>query len=315
MIPDLSETLKLLRAIYRGQQAGYLTLTAIHPSKRLPTPSRHIPVTDKKAVHQALADLLAANAQGWGAYFSIALRKHPLERWKRGGQSDLLMLPALFADLDGDLSTSFQRIQAVGIAGMPAPSAMVGSGRGLHLYWFITPTTDFRTANLVLAGLAQRLGGDVTTAANALRLPGSRNTKSEINRPCQLLWLAEKRRYTLADFKAFQAETPSSQQPTELPMRWRAPPTLSNELNPALVEAVVHSLLRDYAGFIQKNGWIGALCPCGHSRDQPGRHFGFSPQHGVARCFGRHGQILLKELCALIGVDPAYHGGLYRKPI
>ncbi|MBZ0307099.1 MAG: hypothetical protein K8I82_13600 [Anaerolineae bacterium] len=312
MIPNM--TLHLLRAIYRGQHTGYLTLTAIHPSKRLPTPSRHIPITDRMAVHQALADLLAANAQGWGAYFSLALRKRPLERWKRGGQSDLLVLPALFADLDGNLSISFERIQQAGLAGMPAPSAMVGSGRGLHLYWFITPTTDFHTANLVLAGLAQRLGGDVTTAANALRLPGSRNTKPEVNRPCQLLWLAEQRRYILADFKAFQVETPP-RPPTELPMCWRAPPTLSDELNPTLVEAVVHSLLRDYAGFVQKNGWIGALCPCGHSRDQPGRHFGFSPQHGVARCFGRHGQILLKELCTLIGVDPAYNGGLYRKSI
>lgn len=96
-------------------------------------------------------------------------------------------------------------------------------------------------------------------------------------------------------------------------MRWRAPPNLSDELNPDLVEAVVHVLLRDYAGFVQHNGWIGALCPCGHSRDQPGRHFGFSPQHGVARCFGRHGQLLVKELCTLIGVDPASYGGLYRK--
>lgn len=320
MIPD--PTLQLMRAIYRGQQAGYLTLTAIHPSKRLPTPSRHISITDRTAVHQALADLLAANAQSWGAYFSVALRKHPLDRWKRGGQSDLLVLPALFADLDGDLSASFERIQQAGLAGMPAPSAMVGSGRGLHLYWLITPTTDFRTANLVLAGLAERLGGDVTTAANALRLPGSRNTKPDVNRPCQLLWLAEKRRYTLADFIPFQAETPPPRQPTKLPIRWRAPPPtlrgdkptlLSDELNPDLVEAVVHILLRDYAGFVQNNGWIGALCPGGHSRDQPGRHFGFSPQHGVARCFGRHGQILLKELCTLIGVDPASYGGLYRK--
>ncbi|MDL1887999.1 hypothetical protein FBQ96_00185 [Nitrospirales bacterium NOB] len=131
MIPDT--TLHLLRTIYQGQPAGYLTLTAIHPSKRLPTPSRHIAITDKTAVHQALDELMIANAQGWGAYFSVALRKHPLERWKRGRQSDLLMLPALFADLDGDLTTSFERIQVAGRAGMPAASAMVGSGRGRHV--------------------------------------------------------------------------------------------------------------------------------------------------------------------------------------
>ncbi len=310
MIPDT--TLHFLRTIYQGQPVGYLTLTAIHPSKRLPTPSRHIAITDKAAVHQALTDLMTANAQGWGAYFSIALRKYPLERWKRGGQSDLLVLPALFADLDGDLTTSFERIQIAGRAGMPAASAMVGSGRGLHLYWFITPTTDFHTAHRVLAGLAQQLGADVTSPTNALRLPGSHNTKPDVNRPCQLLWLAEHRRYTLADFHAFQIESPPRQQQAVSPIWWRAPPTLSDELNPDLVEAVVHILMRDYSGFVQKNGWIGSLCPCGHSRDQPGRHFGFSPLHGVGRCFGRHGQILLKELCTLIGVDPARYGGLYQ---
>lgn len=314
MIPD--ETLQLLRAIYRGQREGYLTLTAIHPDHKDRAPSRHLHIRDKTAVHQGLQDLLKANAQGWGAYFSVALRREPLGRWKRGGFSDLLTLTVLYADLDGDLSTSFERIQRSGLGGMPAPSAMIGSGRGLHLYWLLDDTTDFQTANHVLGGLAQQLGGDEVRVTQALRLPGSRNTKPEVNRACKLLWLAENRRYTLGDFAAY---VPPSPEPP--PLRPRAPPPtlrrskspLSDQINTVLVEAVTDVLLREYGGFVQKNGWIGSLCPCGHTRDAPGKHFAFNPASACGVCLGRHARLLLKELCDLLRLDPADYGGLYRQ--
>jgi len=302
-------TLQLLRAIYRGQREGYLTLTAIHPSKRQYTPSRHLHITDKNGIHQALADLMCANRQGWGAYFSVALRKEPLGRWQRGGQADLLALTALYADLDGDLSQSFERIRKSCMAGLPAPSAMVGSGRGLHLYFLLSePTRDFQTANRVLAGLAKTLGGDQVRVTQALRLVGTCNTKPGVHRACKLLWLAEDRRYTLADFAAFAEPQKPPVSPTM--RRNRAPPP--DQINPALVDAVVDRLLREYGGFIQKNGWIGALCPAKHAVDQPGKHFAFNPRCAVGRCLGRHGQYRLKELCTLLHIDPASYGGLYR---
>lgn len=306
MIPE--ETLQLLRAIYRGQREGYLTLTAIHPDKKQRTPSRHLHICDKAAIHQSLEDLLQANEQGWGAYFSVALRKEPLGRWKRGGQSDLLTLTALYADLDGNLSESFDRIRRLGMAGMPSASAMIGSGRGLHLWWLLSePTDDFRMVNHVLDGLAEKLSGDQTVAQNAMRLPGSHNTKPEVNRACKLLWLAEDRRYTLADFAAFATE-PKPPSPTT--KRYRAPP---DQINDALVDAIADTLVRDYGGFVQKNGWIGALCPCGHARDKPGKHFAFAPHLAMGHCFGVHKRLYIKELCEILRLNPASYGGLYRK--
>ena len=305
--------LRLLRAIYAGQTAGYLTLTAIHPDKQHPTPSRHIQITHKAAIHAALDDLRRANQQGWGAFFSPAVRAKPLDRWHRGGQGDLLTLPVLFADLDGDLPTSFDRLQRSGWREprLPPPSALLGSGRGLHLYWFIEPTTDFVLADQVLAGLAQQLGGDVLNTTYAMRLPGTHNTKPAVNRPCQLLWLTEQRRYTLTDFAAFQVEPAPAPSPE---VTVRAPPDPAHDpLNPALVQQVVTVLLAEQRGFVQKNGWIGSLCPGGHARDAPGKHFGFLPDKGVARCFGRHGRILLKDLCTLLEIDPAPYGGVYQK--
>lgn len=307
MIPD--ETLQLLRAIYRGQREGYLTLTAIHPARKDRAPSRHLHIRDKAGIHQSLTDLLHANRQGWGAYFSVALRKEPLGRWKRGGQSDLLALTALYADLDGNLSESFERIRKAGMAGMPSISAMIGSGRGLHVWWLLSePTSDFEMVNAVLNGLAKTLIGDHMVAHNAMRLPGSQNTKPGVNRACKLLWLAEDRRYTLTDFAAFA----EPQKPPASPMtrRNRAPP---DQINPTLVDAVVDTLMRDYGGFIQKNGWIGALCPCGHSIDRPGKHFAFAPHLSLGHCFGVHQRLYLRDLCDLLRINPASYGGLYRK--
>ncbi|MBZ0304423.1 MAG: hypothetical protein K8I82_00005, partial [Anaerolineae bacterium] len=286
----------------------------IHPSRQQPTPSRHIPIQNAAAVQAALLDLQRANQLGWGAYFSAALRNTVLDRWHRGGQADLLTLPVLFADLDGELSASLTTLQNAGIAGLPPPSAMVGSGRGLHLYWLITPTQDFDLANRILVGLAKRLSGDTVTAINAMRLPGTKNTKVGVNRACQLLWLAEHRRYNLADFSAWQDEPVPP--PADVPVvQVRAPPTSStyDPLNPLLVQKIVQTLTEAYCGFVQKNGWIGSLCPCGHARDAPGKHFGFLPTRGVARCFGRHGQLLLHDLCTHMEIDPADYGGLYQK--
>ena len=83
-----------------GEQAAFLTLTAIHPDGSHPTPSRHVPLGDEVALERAMTRLLAANARGWGAYFGMAPRKSNLGRWSRGGKGDLVSLPALFVDLD-----------------------------------------------------------------------------------------------------------------------------------------------------------------------------------------------------------------------
>ena len=54
---------------------GFVTLTAIHPEGTHPTPSRHIPMHDDKALERALKRLSAANERGFCA--------NPLIRAKR----------------------------------------------------------------------------------------------------------------------------------------------------------------------------------------------------------------------------------------
>jgi hypothetical protein len=93
-----------LRDLFARCQPGwpvtFLTLSAIHPDGDRPTPSRHVPLGDQVALDRAVEQLAEANRHGWGAYIGIATRQRDLGRWSRGGKSDLVVLPALFADLD-----------------------------------------------------------------------------------------------------------------------------------------------------------------------------------------------------------------------
>jgi hypothetical protein len=87
--------------------------------------------------------------------------------------------------------------------------------------------------------------------------------------------------------------------------------TFRHDLNPALVKGIAGCLLSEFHGHVKANGYIAALCPCGHCRDYPGSHFNFDPTRAIGTCFGRHGRLLLKDLCELLRVDPANYGGLY----
>jgi hypothetical protein len=304
----LADTLAFLHALYDGVPEGYLTLTAIHPDKHHPTPSRHVRLHDGPALIEALKHLLEANAQGWGAYFGVAPRQTNLGRWRRGGKDDLVCLPAVFVDIDDEPAAALARLRRFS----PPPSAIVRSGGGIHGWWWVTPTADFALAERVLRGLAHTLGGDHTTVANALRLPGSVNTKAVRNGAlCHLVELHPERRYSLPDFAQYAPDPPLRQSHVCHESPHLDTPHSEHVLNPALIEAVTDCLMNDFGGRVKSNGWIAALCPCGHGRDFPGSHFNFDTTRSVGRCFGRHGRLLLKDLCAALKLQPADYGGIY----
>lgn len=296
-----AETMTFLRALYDGVEGGFLTFTAIHPDKRHAAPSRHLPIKDEARLANTLARLCTANAQGWGAYFSVATRKSDLGRWRRGGKGDLAALPALFVDIDGDPDAALRQLDAYRFP----PSCIVSSGGGIHAYWFIQPTMDWGQADLALAGLANALNGDKTNTAQALRLPGTLNTKPTRNgASCRIIALDPERRYTLSDF------------PTLKPACKRSKISSSashthNRVNNRLLHAVANHLCAEFRGYVKANGYIAALCPCGHCRDYPGSHFNFDPVRGIGICFGRHGRLRLKDLCAVMQIAPVRHGGFY----
>jgi hypothetical protein len=305
MHPD---TLPFLHALYASVQ-GFITLTALHPDGKRLAPSRHLLLNDEVAFENALECLHKANARGWGAYLSIATRKRDLGRWRRGTRNDLFALPALFVDIDKNPEAALDRLRNFALP----PSCIVHSGHGLHAYWFLTkPTNEFDLANRILRRLAGYFDGDNTNVVEMLRLPGSVNTKpNRASALCHVIELSQDRRYSLSSLAGF---TVAAQQPKER-RKDLSRLAFSHDLNPTLVKGIVDCLLSEFHGHVKSNGYIASLCPCGHCRDYPGSHFNFDTERAIGMCFGRHGRLLLRDLCELLQLDPASYGGLYVQTI
>jgi hypothetical protein len=308
----MSETQHFLAQLLRNAPpSAYLTLTAIHPDHKHRTPSRHIPVHDHAQQEKGLADLLRANALGWGAYVAIGFRGRDLGRWRRGGNADVLALPALFVDVDDQRALA--RLQAF----QPAPSWLVHTGGGYHAYWWLdTPLTDMRLGKQYLDGLASVLGGDVLSVSQSLRLVGSRNTKQQRkNALCHTVQSSD-RRYALHDFAHLLAPEPrapprntSNDKKPHMPRRQtRYAP---KQLNSQLIQAVTHRLMRDYGARPSTDGWLASRCPLHHHHDSIGAHFAFKPSIGCGVCHGKHGTLRLDTLCSILSIHPQDYGGIY----
>ena len=295
-----AETNTFLAGLLRNcEQPGFLTLTAIHPDGNHRTPSRHIPINGKSALNDALQRLFGANQMGWGAYVGMGLRKHNLGRWRRGGNADVLALPALFTDVDDRSETALNRIRAF----KPPPSCINFTGGGFHaLWWLWKPLYDLTLAANLLRAIGKELGGDPMSVSQVLRMVGSHNTKSGRNGALCRIEEIHDWRCVPDDFNWLLQKSHQS-----------APTTFSHStsLNPVLIHAVTDILYRDYRGFDRRNGWIGSLCPLQHKRDRPGQHFSFNPSIGLGKCLGRHNFLILKDLCAALNINPQDYGGLY----
>lgn len=296
-----AETTEFLAGLWRNRnQPGVLTLTVIHPDGNHRTPSRHIPVNDKSALNDALQKLFSANQMGWGAYLGMGLRNRNLGRWRRGGNADVLAIPALFADVDDPSDLALHRIRNF----RPPPSCITITGGGYHSYWWLVePLYDFKLAANLLRVIGKGLHGDPMSVSQILRIPGSKNTKPHRNGALCRIAEIHDRRYVPDDFNWLLRKPNRTRQ--------TIPVSHSTTLNPVLIRVVTDILYRDYRGFDRRNGWIGALCPLEHNRDRPGQHFSFNPQRALGVCQGRHGRLLLKTLCAAFNINPQDYGGLY----
>ncbi|MBE2266743.1 MAG: hypothetical protein IAE80_00835 [Anaerolinea sp.] len=277
-------------------QDARLTLTAIHPDGKHSTPSRHIPLYDKVALHNALTDLNQANALGWGAYFAVGLRRLGLTRWQRGGAADVVALPALFVDVDDPSIEALTRLQCAD----PAPSCIVASGGGYHAYWWLgEPTADLQTARDLLRGLAVALHGDYLSIAQSLRVLGSHNTKPlRGNALCRVIELHEQR-YALEAFKSYlSVDGPQPHRSSASRASARAP----IPLNADTIQRVADALLA--SGCKPRGDWLNGACPFPERHKHGDRHpsFGYNTKTGYGFCHVC-GTLLLKELCPALGIS------------
>ncbi len=143
-------------------------------------------------------------------YFGIC----PRERMK-AEKEHVQYIVALWADLDigseghEEKQVFFQGPQeaAKAIRSFPrAPSIIVESGRGAHLYWLlkqVTPVTDVDKVEKILRNMSDHLGCDTDVNLDTvLRLPETVNTKipgKPVN--CDVKFINANFRYSLQDFE------------------------------------------------------------------------------------------------------------------
>ncbi|GIK27948.1 MAG: hypothetical protein BroJett007_10860 [Chloroflexota bacterium] len=270
-----------------------LTFTAIHPDGKHRTPSRHIPINNTPALHDALERLDTANCQDWGAYFAVGLRHPGLNRWQRGGTADVVALPALFVDVDNPSSDALEHLQTAS----PAPSCITHSGGGYHAYWWLdTPTTDLETARRLLRRLAAALRGDMLSVAQSLRVPSTMNTKPSRHHACCHLLELHEQRYTLDDFTAYLPVSPAAQCGTQRQVSPYIP-------NLDLIARVSNALIA--CGCKPRGDWLNGACPfpVRHKHDDQHPSFGFNIRSGYGFCHVC-GTLLLKDLCVALGIQP-----------
>lgn len=301
-----TDTLDFLKALFAPCEQGFLTFTAIHPDGQHPTPSRHVPINDRTCLTRTLNQLMAANAQGWGAYVAIASRKANLGRWRRGGEEELLALPALFVDVDDPAHDTLERIQQAS----PIPSCITYTGGGFHAYWWLAAVlTDFTQARQILHTLAAKLGGDRLSPTQSLRLPGSRNTKiGRHNALCQVVVWRDVR-YTLDDFGTLTVCRTAPQTAHPGTASITKPSQTVHTLNPALLDVVTETLI--HQGYRRSGDWLSGPCLFPHYHRHGDQHpsFGLNTRSGYGHCY-KCGSLLLKDLCQTLGIHPADYGGL-----
>lgn len=108
--------------------------------------------------------------QGYDAYFSPAILREPVEHG-RGKKADFIGARTLWVDLD----TEYKDVPE----GVPEPSAIVSSGHGFHIYWFLNRLVKghdkIEKRNL---WLANQFGADhCHSIDHLLRVPGTMNFK------------------------------------------------------------------------------------------------------------------------------------------
>jgi hypothetical protein len=134
------------------------------------------------------------NQKGYDIYFSVGVRGKP-----ESTEDAVTRVVALHVDCDNDSPDLIQ---------VPAPSIVVDSGHGRHLYWLLQTPVEVIGENrdrlkAINRNLAMRVGGEPACCdlGRLLRLPGYLNRKRE---PYPLVRLLELNayRYRLEDFAA-----------------------------------------------------------------------------------------------------------------
>jgi len=143
------------------------------------------------------AALKRENDAGWGVFIGVNPRKSRGCRDEHG----VAVARCLRVDFDGGMMHE-EVLARIADAGLPAPTLVVASGHGVHVYWRLAEAlSDLAQWRARQKALIQKLGSDdkIHDAPRVMRLPGFTNTKPPLA-PCTIVQCHPERRYSFGEF-------------------------------------------------------------------------------------------------------------------
>ncbi len=169
-----------------------------------------------KDINELIRLLKKKHFENLNIHFGVAPRYR-----ESGTEKDVKILRCFWCDLDckrknrPDLPTKEEALKMIKKFKI-APSIIVDSGQGYHLYWLLSKSINIKNENAVLklrgvlAGLSQALGGDVAgkDLSRCLRIPETLNFKSENPEglPVKIIKLDKNITYDIKEFEPFFLE-------------------------------------------------------------------------------------------------------------
>jgi len=182
-----------------------------------------------------------------------------------------------------------------------------GSGKGKHLYLTVEkPPATVKAMETVFGNVELRSdGSQVVTPPSIHPVTGKPYT---VEKSLDILHVA--------DLDAVVKWIESLQAPRrEKAPAWRPPRDLpaNGNINPDIIEAIADKLRT--GRHRERREWINCSCIYPERHKNGDRHpsFGFNIQSGYAHCY-KCGTILAKDICSVLDIDPAQHGGLMKTP-
>jgi replicative DNA helicase len=194
------------QALYQDCSEAQINLRAIGQSGA--TTSQLIPL-DGNSMDQMEAYVERYDTEQYiGVYYAVATRNG-------GGRKEhIVEIPALWVEIDFKHTLEEDARKRLGEFYF-TPSAVISSGGGLHVYWFLNePATkaDIPEVESTLRQLVNALEAEpeATDASRILRIPGTYNRKKDYDTPreVRLLYCHPEKRYNFEDIGDFLPKAP-----------------------------------------------------------------------------------------------------------
>ena len=205
-----ANTLSFLQALFHGTEKGFVEIRQFSRQKGKPIIQFHALPLDR---------LSATDSGKFDVYFGVAPRSRKPQGHSGGSAKEVEMVTALWADVDwkcfdNDQGKAMDSLHALDKL---VPSAIVNSGHGYHVYWFLIAPQPFDQARPYLDRIRVAINpamDNVSDAPRILRVPGTLNHKDTIPLPVVIELFNPNRRFSLEDFDILPQSVESKSEKT-----------------------------------------------------------------------------------------------------